>query len=50
MGFDINGKVEEGLNAGKDATNEKAGKDVVTDEHVDKANDTINEKIDGFKK
>lgn len=41
VGFDINGKVSEGLNAGKD---------VVTDEHVEKAEGVINEKLEGFGK
>ncbi|MBM7051777.1 ribosome recycling factor [Rothia sp. ZJ932] len=50
MGFGINGKVSEGLNAGKDAVNNKAGKEVVTDEHVEKAESIINDKPSGFGK
>lgn len=50
MGFDISGKISEGLNSAKDAANEKAGKDVVTDEHVEKAEGLINEKLEGFGK
>ena len=36
MGFDIKGSVDQGLDKAKDVVNDKAGKEVVTDEHVDK--------------
>ena len=34
MGFDIKGTVEQGLDKAQEVINEKAGKEVVTDEHV----------------
>lgn len=46
MGIDFNSdKAEDALNKGKDAINEKTGKDTVSDEHVDKAQDVLNDKF-----
>ncbi len=36
MGFDIKGTVEQGLDKAQEVINEKAGKEVVTDEHIAK--------------
>ena len=38
--------VEHGLDKAKEAINDKAGKDVVSNEHVTKVEDVINGKID----
>ncbi|WP_346845717.1 ribosome recycling factor [uncultured Rothia sp.] len=51
MGFDIDGlkdKANSGIDAGKDAINEKAGKDVVNDDHTNTAKDKAGEQIDGL--
>lgn len=45
MGFDIGDKADGALNKGKDAVNDKTGKDTVSDEHVDKAKDALNDKF-----
>lgn len=46
MGFDLNNdKVDDALNKGKDAVNDKTGKDTVKDEHLDKAKDVLNDKF-----
>ena len=44
MGFDIKGTVEQGLNKAQEVINEKAGKEVVTDEHVAKVEEVVTEK------
>ena len=36
MGFDIKGTVEQGLDKAQEVINEKAGMEVVTDEHIAK--------------
>ena len=36
MGFDIKGTVEQGFDKAQEVINEKAGKEVVTDEHIAK--------------
>ena len=36
MGFDIKGTVEQGLDKAQEVINEKAGTEVVTDEHIAK--------------
>lgn len=46
MGFDIKGTVEQGLDKAQEVINDKAGKDVVSNEHVAKVEDVINDKID----
>lgn len=46
MGFDIKGTVEQGLDKAQEVINDKAGKDVVSNEHVAKVEDVINGKID----
>ena len=38
--------VEQGLDKAQEVINEKAGKDIVSDEHVAKVEDVINGKID----
>ena len=45
MGFDIKGTVDQGLDEAKDVVNDKAGKEIVTDEHVDKAGEAVNENV-----
>lgn len=45
MGFDIKDTVDQGLDKAKDVVNDKAGKEVVTDEHVDKAGEAVNENV-----
>lgn len=45
MGFDIKGTVEQGLDKAKEVINDKAGKDVVSDEHVQKAGEAVNENV-----
>ena len=45
MGFDIKGTVEQGLDKAQEVINEKAGKDIVSDEHVAKVEEVINGKI-----
>lgn len=47
MGFDVDGlkdKANEGIESGKDAVNEKAGKD----DHTNTAKDNVDEQIDGL--
>ncbi|GGH66464.1 ribosome recycling factor [Rothia aerolata] len=44
----IKDKANQGIDSGKDAVNEKAGKDVVNDDHTQKAKDVAGEKIDGL--
>lgn len=41
MGFDIKGTVEQGLNKAQEVINEKAGKEVVTDEHIAKVEKVV---------
>lgn len=51
MGFDVDGlkdKANEGIDSGKDAVNEKAGKDVVNDDHTNTAKDKAGEHLDGL--
>ena len=45
MGFDIKGTVEQGLDKAQEVINEKAGKEVVTDEHVAKVEEVVNENV-----
>ncbi|MDO4917357.1 MAG: ribosome recycling factor [Rothia sp. (in: high G+C Gram-positive bacteria)] len=51
MGFNLDGikdKANEGVDAGQDAVNEKAGKDVVNEDHANQAKDKAGEQIDGL--
>ncbi|WP_314660185.1 ribosome recycling factor [uncultured Rothia sp.] len=41
MGFDIKGAVEQGLDKAQEVINEKAGKEVVTDEHIAKVEEVV---------
>ena len=48
MGFDIKGTVEQGLDKAQEVINEKAGKEVVTDEHiakVEKVEEVVTENV-----
>ena len=45
MGFDIKGTVEHGLDKAQEVINEKAGKEVVTDEHVAKVEEVVTENV-----
>ena len=45
MGFDIKGTVEQGLDKAQEVINEKAGKEIVTDEHVAKVEEVVTEKF-----
>lgn len=45
MGFDIKGTVEQGLDKAQEVINEKAGKEVVTDEHVAKVEEVVAENV-----
>ena len=45
MGFDIKGTVEQGLDKAQEVINEKAGKEVVTDEHVAKVEEVVTENV-----
>lgn len=45
MGFDIKGTVEQGLDKAQEVINEKAGKEVVTDEHVAKVEEAVTENV-----
>lgn len=45
MGFDIKGSVDQGLDKVKDTVNDKAGKEVVTDEHIDKAGEVVTDNV-----
>lgn len=46
MGFDIGkDKIDDAVDKGKDAVNDKAGKDVVSDENADKAKDALGDKF-----
>ncbi len=48
MGFDIDGikdKANEGVDAGKDAVNEKAGREVVNEDHAQQAKDKVDEQF-----
>lgn len=47
MGLDIfKDAVEHGLDKAQETINDKAGKDVVSNEHIAKVEDVINSKID----
>lgn len=51
MGFNLDGikdKANEGVDAGQDAVNEKAGKDIVNEDHANQAKDKAGEQIDGL--
>lgn len=46
MGFDIGkDQLNDAVDHGKDAVNDKTGKDVVSDENADKAKDALGEKF-----
>ena len=45
VGFDIKGTVEQGLDKAQEVINEKAGKEVVTDEHVAKVEEVVTENV-----
>lgn len=45
MGFDPKNIVEQGIDKAKNLVNDKAGKDVVNDEHISKAEEVVNENV-----
>ena len=45
MGFDPKNIVEQGIDKAKDLVNGKAGKDIVNDEHISKAEEVVNENV-----
>ena len=45
MGFDIKSAVEQGLDNAQEVINEKAGKEVVTDEHVAKVEEVVTDNV-----
>ena len=44
-GFDPKNIVEQGIDKAKNLVNDKAGKDVVNDEHTSKAEEVVNENV-----
>ncbi|WP_315310033.1 ribosome recycling factor [Rothia dentocariosa] len=45
MGFDLKNIVEQGIDKAKNLVNDKAGKEVVNDEHTSKAEEVVNENV-----
>jgi len=45
MGFDPKNIVEQGIDKAKNLVNDKAGKEVVNDEHTSKAEEVVNENV-----
>ena len=43
MGFDLNNAVNDNVDKAKDTVNDKAGKEVVNDDHAQQAKDTVND-------
>ena len=43
IGFDLNNAVNDNVDKAKDTVNDKAGKEVVNDDHAQQAKDTVND-------